>query len=101
MNTYLRWIVLTVAFLTLIVAPTAPVAANSDPCGDVQWDPGPPPTQPDPTMSGDVIDAGTQTGISGATMRVYQCEDGEATYVETVYTGQSGYYTSSALTPEY
>jgi hypothetical protein len=87
--------------VALIASEPLPTLANPDPCGDVINAPEPPIDEQSPCVAGEVVDAGTQAGISGATMKVYQCDEGTASHIETVYTGQSGDYTSSALTPGY
>jgi hypothetical protein len=87
--------------VVLVASEPLPALAIPDPCGDVQDEPDPPLQPPSPLVAGTVVDADSQSGISGATMKVFQCSEGEATYVETVYTGQNGAYSSSTLSPGY
>jgi len=99
-----RWVIVVLMALILAVGPgveVAPVVAGSNPCEEVQNDPGPPTPNPEPTIGGRVTDGDALAGIDGATMKVYQCEEGEATQVDTATTGGGGYYVSDILDPGY
>ncbi len=89
------------ALLFLAVYLVSPVGANPTPCEDAYNLPDPPIRGPEPLIGGAVFDAGTTSGIEGATLGVYRCSEGEASLVEWLTSDEQGDYLSSALTPGY
>ena len=89
----LRWCTLFVLLFTLSVslAPAAVVYATG-PCAQVAGDPGDPGIGTEPDLAGIVTDLGVPGPVSGATMQLYRCNQGEGTYVSSVTTNSSGHY---------
>ena len=90
-------IALTAMLLAVAAAPSPSIHA-SDPCDSITN--GPPIGPTEPTVEGTILDAGTSTGISGATVELYRCTNGSSTYESETTTDTSGDYSlSPASTP--
>lgn len=88
------------ASLSLIVgASTSPIAHGSwTPCDDVTTAASGPTLPPEPVIAGDVWDADTDSGISGATVKLYRCDVGGPTLVSTKVTSSAGAFGFGAQT---
>lgn len=86
-------------FVTALLV--SPAAADLDPCDDVPGSPDPHIRPPEPLIGGTVIDANSDAGVQGATLGIYRCVSGDATFVQWVTTNEDGDYLSGALTPGY
>ena len=75
--------------------------ASGDPCASASGDPGPPGGEPEPFISGTVIDAGSQAGLSGLTVKLYRCVSGSGTQVASQTTSSSGAFAFMGLTYPY
>ena len=69
------------------------------PCNDVINEPKPPIAPEVPTWDGRILNAATTSGISGATVRLFQCDDGDATEIDSTTTTSSGDYSFSGFDP--
>lgn len=69
------------------------------PCNEVSGSP--PKSDPQPTIGGDVVDAGNgNSPVSGASMRLYRCgQSPQPTLVDTVTTNSSGQYLFATVEP--
>ena len=86
-----------VALLSLlVVGAVAPIpAAASGPCAAVNGKPAPPVPPADPEWEGAVLDTSTNTGVSGATVRIFVCSAGSGTEVDGTTTDSNGDYSFS------
>lgn len=75
--------------------------ASDDPCAAASGDPGPPSGEPEPFISGTVIDAGSQAGLSGLTVKLYRCVAGSGTQVASQTTGSGGAFAFTGLSDPY
>ena len=66
------------------------VYATGTPCDSISGDPNPPIGVPEPYISGSVLNAGTNTGISGLPVKLYRCTNSTATLIATQTTGAPG-----------
>lgn len=94
-------LLLATALLTLLAGAHAPrvLASPGDACAAVQNEVDPPISDPEPNIGGRITDDATSAGVSGASVRLYACEDGSATLVATTTTDSAGDYAFEALTP--
>ena len=67
-----------------------PAWAAWTPCDDVVVVASPPHRPPEPEIAGQVDDADNATGVSGATVKLYRCDAGGPTLVDTETTNSNG-----------
>ncbi len=77
------------------------VLASGDPCSEASGDPGPPSGEPEPFISGTVIDAGSSAGLPGLTVNLYRCVSGSGTQVASQTTGSGGAFAFTGLSYPY
>lgn len=75
--------------------------ASGDPCAAASGDPGPPSGEPEPFISGTVIDAGSSAGLPGLTVKLYRCVSGSGTQVASQTTGSGGAFAFTGLSYPY
>ena len=75
--------------------------ASGDPCAAASGDPGPPSGEPEPFISGTVIDAASSAGLSGLTVKLYRCVAGSGTQVASQTTGSGGAFAFTGLSDPY
>lgn len=94
-------LLLAAALLTLLAGAHAPrvLAGPGDACAAVQNEVAPPINDPEPNIGGRITDDATSAGVSAASVRLYACDGGSATLVETTTTDSTGDYAFEALTP--
>lgn len=83
------------AAFMLSASPTSPARATS-PCDSVTGDPHPPAPSPEPLISGTILDA-VNTGVSGATVKLYRCQGTSAVYVTQTTSASTGVYSFGSL----
>lgn len=99
-----NWDLMILILLVVVTAlhqPLRPVAADETPCVAVATKPDPPISPPQPTAGGRVTDASTSDGIEGATVELFQCEEGVATSMGTTETDEAGNYVFEDLDAGY
>ncbi len=100
-----RKIIGLILFATLIAfvaqAPQGDLMVASGPCDDVNGAPDPPVPPTEPTWTGTVYNDNTNTGVSGATIRIYRCNAGTSTEVDDTTTDSSGDYSFTIAGGEY
>lgn len=71
---------------------SAPYIAHAawTPCDDVTQVAGPPSGPPDPLIAGQIDDTDLNTGVSSATVKLYRCDTGGPTLVNTEATDSGG-----------
>ena len=84
--------VLAILLAAMFAAPGTQPAHASDPCDAVASDPEPPGGPIEPIWVGTVLDTSTNTGVSGATVRIYVCANGTPAEVDDTTTDSSGDY---------
>ena len=67
----------------------------STPCDAIVNDPKPPIVPPSPNWGGQVLDATSTSGISGVTVRLFQCDGSTSTEVADTTTDTNGNYSFS------
>ncbi len=100
MSALVRRLACLVALIVLALAATParqPVRATN-PCDSITGDPHPPAPQPEPLISGAILDDSTSTGVSGATVKLYRCQGSVAIYVTQTTSSSSGAYGFGGLT---
>lgn len=83
------------AGLGLVAIPRGSTHATS-PCDFILGDPRPPLPQPEPLISGTIVDS-VNAAVSGATVKLYRCEGTSAEYVAQTTTGSMGTYSFGSL----
>ena len=71
------------------------------PCDGVITEPKPPKQPSVPTWDGNIFNATNTIGISGATVRLFHCDDGTSTEVDDTTTNSNGDYSFSGFDPGY
>ncbi|MEP7216371.1 MAG: carboxypeptidase regulatory-like domain-containing protein [Anaerolineaceae bacterium] len=90
-------IFLILAALASLAPVTGPAVLATSPCDSVTGDPHPPSLPPIPLISGSILDATTNTGVSGATVNLYRCQGTTAVYVTQLTTNSNGEYSFGSL----
>ena len=75
--------------------------ASGDPCASASGDPGPPSGEPEPFISGTVVDASNSSGLAGLTVKLYRCVSGSGTQVASQTTSSSGAFAFTGLSYPY
>lgn len=100
-GTAARFVIVMLFLATLIGGAGHPYRAGATgPCDGAGADPNPPIGEPEPLIGGTVVDAGTNDGVSGATVRLYRCDSGAATQADSTTTNGLGRFSFSDLTEE-
>ena len=75
--------------------------ASGDPCASASGDPGPPVGEPEPFISGTVVDASNSSGLAGLTVKLYRCVSGSGSQVASQTTSSSGAFAFTGLSYPY
>lgn len=86
---------------TLVVSATPPRVFATSPCVPIQYDPDPPGGEEEPTIGGSILNAATPGGISGVTVKLYQCSGGAGVYQTSTTTDAQGAYEFTGLADEH
>ena len=90
MPKYLTSAVAVALLLAVSTWGTVPPMSASGPCDAVNGKPEPPTPPANPLWTGRVLDTVSDTGVSGATVRIFVCANGSATEVDDTTTDSNG-----------